>query len=820
VQIPVDPLDAAALAAAVTPGQERFFRQRLEADWDGDGTWDHTYSDLTGIQPVVRLAEEHNDSTPGSDVTGSGASASELTIDMNGSILVGAEYMPVAEGFMPYNTASPLYGIEVPGTQIRWSVAIWTTRGWITTLLFTGWIDKRDVQRSSNRVTLTAINIPPKLRDPTFWPPWAVDGPAAARLNTYDPQRGLASSVVDAICNAAGLRTRPRPPWQSHSGVVCLSWLPLCGSFAPAAGRMLSQHPWGNFQFFPVVFPISPARDPSGEYWVTGPFGLARNAKALYYPGSLLYTTRDQQPEWIGMSTSITAWMWCGPTAPGYTADATSTLFHPCAAIHFGYVITTNYYAQRLTLASNGTSVQIQVEAGTNLIYRGSYTPASDAWRHVHVQLDHSTTPPTCKMFVDGVQQVSFSVTGASNSEAATALNVLFLPQVGLRVSPGVRMSDVIAWQEVGSPTVVPERTVFGGVGAVIDRSLNEITHVPPPGDPGWDTIKGIASAEYAVLHIDPDGTLRFINRDNARLGTDESTLTLSVPKEVGMVDSEDGRANAARISAQPGEASWKLAWEAPAVDTIVAPPGVTEYIFPIDEDVIAIESGTVPALYQSAESANPLPAWSGKVNSGYVFVFDGTETEELVDQNMVNLTDQSGLEDKQLMRIKVTNSSTSNGRFRLKDDAVGGTDPQPALRIAGYILVRPPVENSIVTSDANVIADGQQRTINLTGGDWRQHLGSVEDSAYYVLGHTTQRIATFDRFEVPGDPRRELADPYLLTLGTSGQRIRGFSVGIQRVFDNRGYRDTLDIRATHGPGRWVLDDTVLGVLESTAIVG
>jgi hypothetical protein len=58
------------------------------------------------------------------------------------------------------------------------------------------------------------------------------------------------------------------------------------------------------------------------------------------------------------------------------------------------------------------------------------------------------------------------------------------------------------------------------------------------------------------------------------------------------------------------------------------------------------------------------------------------------------------------------------------------------------------------------------------------------------------------------------------LPLGGSGQRLRGFLVGITRVFDSRGYRDTLDIRATHGPGRWVLDDTVLGVLESTAIVG
>lgn len=817
--IPADPLDAAALEAALQPGQRRYPRQRLEVDWDRDGTWDHAYTDLTDIQPVVVHKQELTDSTPGSTVVASGAVAAQLTVTFEGSALVSGVRMPVAELFAPYNPSSPLYGLTVEDTPIRWTVEFSTSRGWIGDVLFTGWLDECQVVRGDNRVVFTAVNIPPELRAPTFWPLWAVEGPAAARVRDSGPQRGLASSVADYICNAAGLRTRPRPPWESTTGVIALTWLPLCGSFAPAAGKMISQHPWGSAGLFPEVYPISPAIDPQGEYWIEGPFGTARNAEAHRYPGALIYTTRDDQPTWDGRSTSVSAWIYCGPTAPGYDENASSSLRPPVAQVHFGYGITTNYYAYRLSIATDGVTVQVQVENGTSTLRYGTYTPGSNAYRHVHAQLDHNTgSVVRCKLIVDGTTQVDF--TGSTGSTiAAPILNNLFLPQVGFHLRPGVRMADAMAWQETGAPAVTPERTVHGGVRAEIDMSLNQITHLPPPGDGGWDTIKAIAAAEYAAVDIDQDGVLRYRVRTNLR-GTDQQTITLSSAAEVGTTTSSDGRANAVVISVQPGEASWQLAWQPASIDQIVGPPGVTEWVFPTDDTVIAVESGTVPALYQSADSASSLPVWSGSVNSGYVFVFDGTETEELLDQNMVNTTDQAGLDDKQLIRIVVTNSTTSGGRFRLKDDNTAGTDPQPALRIAGLVLARQPAEQETVTSDANIEADGNTRTIRLAGGEWRQHLESVRDAAYFVLRRTTQPIPAFGRFDTPGDPRRQLTDSYILELGATGPRVVAYAGGITHTFMQAGFRDQLIIRATHAPGRWALGDPVLGVLESTAILG
>lgn len=823
MQVPADPLDAAALEEALQPGRRHYPRHQLHIDWDRDGGYNHALSDLSATVTSAKLAQEFDDSTPGSQLVASGASAAQLDITLEGSVLHNGQRVPVHELLAPYNTVSPLWRVPTAGTPIRYRMLTATSRGWIGLDQCTAWVDERGVRRAGNTVRFTAINIPPALRDPVRWVPWAVDGPAAARVKTYAPQRGLASSVVDFVFNAAGLRTRPRPPWESASGVAALCWLPLCGSFAPAAGRQISQYPWGNFQFFPEVYPISPGLHPDGTYWVDGPFGLARHGEQNIYPGSLIYTTRDQQPTWAGQSTSISAWVYCGPDAPGYDPSPSSALRPPVAQVHFGFGTGSgNYYAYRLSIASSGPTVQVQVENGTNVLRYGTHTPATTAWRHVHAQLDHSTgSVVRCKLIVDGVEQVNFTASGGSTT-SATALNVLFLPQVGFHLRPGVRLCDVMAWQETGAPAVTPERTVHGGVRAVINRSLNEITHLPTIGDDPpspWEVAKETAAAEFGAVLVDEQGLVHWHSRESVRSTQDPQTLTLSHPSDVGTIDSDEGRANTVLVSAQPGEASWQEAWESPAVDYIIGVPGVQEVIIPLDEDVIAIESGTVPRLYQSAESASTLPVWSASVDHGYVFVYDSTESET-DDQNMILLTDQSGLGDRQVARLVVTNTNTQTGRFRLKSDLTAGTDPQPALRIAGLVLARGPAERDTVTSDANLAADGQVRAITLGGGEWRQHLDSVRASGRFALRRATQPIPVFDRFQVFGDPRRQLRDRATLELGSSGQRVKAIIVGSIRTLDKRGLREDLTIRATHAPGRWALGDPVLGRLESTAVLG
>lgn len=818
MQIPTDPLDAAALAVALTPGQRIDTRDVVEVDWNRDGLYSHALSALSRAVSQCRVQREASSNAPGTKSVLSGASSGKLTVTLTGALVVSGVAVDVTELFAPYNSTSPLYKVPLTDVPIRWTVETSTSRGWIGVRQFTGWLDEREVRRVGGQVILTALDIPPKLRDPARWQPWAVDGPAAARVNDYAPQRGLASSLVDRIFNDAGLLTRPRPPWVSHTGVACLAYLPLCGSFAPARGRQLSQAPWGNFQMFPATYNTSPGLDAEGSYWVAGPFGLARDGEASRWPGSLIYTTSDQQPTWTGQSTSVSAWIYCGPTAPGYDDNPSSSLRPQVAAVYFGFAFTGVYYAYRVSIGSAGPTVQVQCEIGTDRHYFGTYTPGTNAWRHVHAQVDHSVSPPAVKLFVDGTQQVSFSATGSGNSVAAVFLNQLFFPKVGFHLRPGVRMSDAMAWQETGSATVTPERTFTPG--ATVARSLNEISYLPRPSDSGWKDLEDLSEAEFAVIRVDEDGHVRWDNRVTVRSTQDPQTMTLSYPSEIATTETDDGYANTIQFTVRSGEASWKNAWEAPSVDTIIAPVGTTTWLFPMDDDVIAIESGTVPRLYQSVESASLFPVWSGNVDSGYVFVFDATETET-TDQNMTNLTDQSGLGDDQVFRIVVTNSDTSgrSGRFRLKNDATG-SDPQPALRIAGLVLAQPSAQTTTLAAQAAVTADGKVRTVPIRGGSWHQYLGSVQSTAMFVLRRSTQRIPTFTQFTVPGDPRRQVTDRVILELGVCGPRVLGYIASITRTSSDKGVEDSLVVVATHGPGGWALGDPVWGLLESTAVLG
>ncbi|MGH9058344.1 MAG: hypothetical protein ACRDZY_02320, partial [Acidimicrobiales bacterium] len=417
MQIPTDPTDAAALDTALQPGQRRNFAHLLEVDWNRDGLFTHAQSDLSAAVTSCQVTRIRADSTVGAAAVASGAAAAQLTAVLEGSVLVGGVWVPVTELLAPYNFTSPLYRVRVAGTPIRWTILTSTSRGWIGTQQMLGTIDQRGAQRSTNRVTLICLDAVVQLQRPAWWPPYAVDGPSAALAGDDSPQRGLASSVVDQLCNANGLRTRPRPPWQSTTtGVLALVWLPLCGSFAPAAGRVYSIAPWGASGFFPELYNQSPAA--AASYWITGQWGLARDAAAGRYPGSLIYTCRDTQPTYTGRSTSITAWILCGPNSGTYDPNPSATLRQPVAQVHMGFVISSNYYALRLGLATNGVTLQIQVEVGTTLIYRANYVPGTDAWRHVQVQLDHSAGPVRAKLIVDGVVQQNFVPTGSTNTEA------------------------------------------------------------------------------------------------------------------------------------------------------------------------------------------------------------------------------------------------------------------------------------------------------------------------------------------------------------------------------------------------------------------
>jgi hypothetical protein len=207
-------------------------------------------------------------------------------------------------------------------------------------------------------------------------------------------------------------------------------------------------------------------------------------------------------------------------------------------------------------------------------------------------------------------------------------------------------------------------------------------------------------------------------------------------------------------------------------------------------------------------------------VISGWVFVYDGGETEELLNQNLVSTSDQTGLNDKQFLRIVTTNTGGGSGRFRLRQDPTAGTDPQPALNIGGLILAQDASQDTTIISAPNVTADGRIIILDFGSGPWRQTLTTQIAAASFALRRATQAVPIFNTLTLLGDPRRQLSDSCLLLLGGAGTRVVAYLAGITRTLDATGLRDELIVRATHAPNRWALDDPVLGKLETTARLG
>jgi hypothetical protein len=822
VQQPADAADATALDEALA-GEQRWFTHVLEVDWNRDGLYGHALADLSEAVSSVSVDRPLEDDTPGSEVVTSGASAAQLTVTLTGSLEVGGVLVPVSEVLAAYNPDSPLFGFKVSGTPVRWSITTSTDRGPITTRQFTGYLDQRRVSRGANRVRLTALDEVVNLDNPTQWVPWAVDSRAAARAGSVDPQLALPASVADLVCNQAGVRTRPRDPWETDGNALRVLGLPLNGSWAPTVGR---------------VSPLRPQSPPASVvgYWADGPHGLARDAAKDRYPGAFGYEITHSSLSQSRV-TCIAGWVYVGQDAPVWVQlpvvidsqvdPARWAQLPPLVQARMSDLIVApqpssttggrNYYIRRVGIAASAGMIEVHRELGDGYISFASHAVTGAArWVHVHLRVDHTVSGWAYTLLVDGTQ-VTLPAWTTREVQAQIVLggdplSVFSFSPPPVRVQPNVRTSDVHVWQETPPASVLPERTVTPR--AVIDAGLNLLTHRPPTDASHWAVLKALAAAEFGAVMVDEAGILRWRTRDSLRGGDPVKEITLAAASDVGMLDTSVGLGNIVNTTAQPTYASVALTFATTNLDQIIAPPGYSEHHFAVEDDVIVTDT-----VYQLTQhwTTDTTRVWSDDVLHGYVAQFSDGEEEPAGSVGGPKIrANHRGYGTLPFLTITVNNLDSQNRSLRLmtKHDT-----PRPACHIDGLKLVELPLASESVESEENITADGERRVLRIQRGLWHQHLGSVTDSARYVLRRATQAIPTIDRITVPGDPRIQLTDPVLLRLGASGPRIRGAITHITRTLSDR-LTDEYTVRAGHAPARWVLGDEELGRLESTAVLG
>ena len=157
----------------------------LQIDWDGDGSFSHTYADVTAdIVPGTLRAKR------GRDYTGqiiNRAVAGRLTVNL---LNHDGKYTPL-------NAASPLNGLQFVGRQVRWRYG--------TNTLWTGYLDEpRFVQRpgGADYVVVTALGIMSTIRRQVSVAQLYTAGSVTARTT------GEAAQAVAAAAGVAGTHLR------------------------------------------------------------------------------------------------------------------------------------------------------------------------------------------------------------------------------------------------------------------------------------------------------------------------------------------------------------------------------------------------------------------------------------------------------------------------------------------------------------------------------------------------------------------------------------------------------------------------------------
>jgi hypothetical protein len=790
---------------------ERHFLIAVDFDWDRDGNYANEISGLGPFVERVSVDRSLKGTAPEDLLLIDGAASAEL------SITVGGEWdgLPLDAIFSPYQGRSPLYGKDLLGVEVKWSIGLMTSSGVVWYPQFVGNVRTIEPDRASHSVVITALDRAELLRQPVLLPPWAIDEYQTVR-GQVESQLCESQWVINHCLFSAGVSTSPyRAPTRSENGLADNDvtgpevWVTGNGSHLPSIGWL------DNAQ--DINFPLTestgtPMTEPYGAVNPNSP-EPATKPKALTAMGTeagdlLKYwvRNRDQVTErgtqYLGF-TLITQ----GPNSTYYQSASTFEAMN--VRIGRNLVITLKIGNGKVwtehtdeNTSTTLASTQVTIPVTTNPV------PIIAIWDAYHAS--------GARVFV----QAGSNNTGTSWQLAA-----------GVQTPPDTSVYDALAGlvsvrHRVSMQDVFYTSTNFGSSStpfsytawwpqtpkytAVLDQGLNRLSFMPTRNDDAWDIITQVASAEFGAAFWDESGVFRFWNypRIQSLRGTSVRTFTLNDVSGLRMVNSLDSVRNIWSVEAQQKIAVATTVLEGETVDQFYTNGSTFAYNRVWLEDVQMPTTAFVPR-YQTLGTGT-LPMWDDTVPHGYVaeWLIGGTWQE---DNTRAGVDIWSYMDDTGTVIIAIHNGWPEPVRLATND----GT---PAFRLYGTKLTSP---------DPLTFTHKDQTSVNKYGprnyplsGPWIQDRYNTANMVDQLLPRTVVPIPATDDIEIQGDPRLQLGDAITVedtdTLGPSiGMQI----LGINREFsrdDGLVDRLTVETFAPSFVGLW--DDPVYGLWDSSFI--
>ncbi|WET76902.1 hypothetical protein P3102_22630 [Amycolatopsis sp. QT-25] len=745
-----NPHTDAALADAVTSRNRRVLWS-LTADVGRTGKFDHPWSDLSGLVSDLTINRALAGDLPAETTLVEGFASASLTATLEGRI--GAH--DVIDLFGAYR-GNPQWA----GVAVRFDLGLDTRFGPVLLRQFTGTVRAVTSRTAARTVTLTAADGADSLRAGVTLPVAGADGIALAALgeSRYRPWMNT-QWVIDTALRANAVYNSPAPLPSAILSATCH------GSLAPEIGTYGSPYSTGTGGY-------------TGPLWTPGKFGLlAANGGGPIPLHSGAYITTARVTFQHGTALGLGAFVHCGTEAKLPDGLPSAGLIEVNAGMT---------RLLRLTLNDTGTVSLIVRDGAKEYIFNHPTVLPGQAWRYigVHVQfVGDATTINTVVMRwnLDGVitnatLPVSLPANSSTTYPAALAgLNVL---------RP---ISNVQVWNATQQPldTGWPDKATSV---SDIDPGLGELTHLPTvAGQDSWDLIKEVAAAEYAVAGFNENGRFFFLNRDTLtarRALPPTSTVDDNTLKDVSATISMDTVRNEITASAIPAYTGGQVpVITATALDEWnVNPRSTVARTVPLPDNTVSVLDGFNTAIPPIATAD-----WNRGAPNGYCAArADGTGT------------------DVSSVFVTVAQTTPTNALVTVKNDnffairlSTTGSNPQPALRIAGLRITAAQIQTATVTDSAS-IQTNRRRSLSLPSSRWRHRIEPLRALAAKLLGELAKPRPVLDEIPVVGDPRRTLLDTVTLSDPTGLGTTTASVVAITRHLSvTDGLSDSITVRPT-----------------------
>lgn len=856
----VDP-DSDTNAALVTALYEsaREISDHVTFDWDRDGSYDHAYSNLskTITDATLERAKLTSDLPEGVNVI-QGYSSAELSLTLQGYL--ESEIAPVTQLLSPFMIGSEFYNQDLTGVGVRYWKRIYLDSSgtdYVDIRQFTGVINDIQFHHSSATVEINCSDVMKWQNADVTLPNWAVD---ATSMQAIGMVNGGTTRVINAswpLTEALRQAGTPVGPTPRSDAKIYVSGM---GSFIPSIGQT-----WNDDSITKDthVLPLT-----AGALWVPGQYGpwmksvpTAQKATQAAFqqlsPSTPIVVPRNATidgPVNVGLN------VWASSTG-----IPTTNRTHPY--VSSGGVNMTynrgNY--QMLGLAAGGApAIVFQVDDNGQAYlmiasndfseiytWTWAFKSAGNHYYDINIAFRNNSMTPTLR--VDGVVQTS--LTGSPVGKGYIYGTYGF-PRDELMQWYALFVSDSAQHFQVysgGSTTTyipgqqLPPTTDDGLPWVIFSPCDAELSYLPDVWNvKAWDIIQGIAAAEFAGLYTNEWGQLVYRPHNRLRLdtpSTPSATYTVDNLMDLIVNPSLDqyknrlivGYNNSSKIPQEIMD--WQHGQEFHVPDTaaltfssVYKVEGVTriarELIYLSGHNPEDIDD---PPGFGNRNVMIGIYNWYKKRGSWTSAIFDNNTTKDGLNEshNTADTRYWSNIFSENTQAVQMTSfAQFLNGdqrqirlMARVQPDArvnglyIGGGVLDPGadvndlanvnIHLIGMVIQSPTVDYYVTDSDS-AIADRGLHSIIIEATDWRQTIFTAQTCGDLILPETLVPSPVISGIQIPSDPRLQITDVIGLIApnGISGV-INAQILGITR--DAAGGTDTLEVRLTTTPSKWVL---------------